>query len=233
MNISLDNTALVVAHPTDEIIFFGSVLDKVDHIYVCYTKNYKRYPNTNINKANAIKCISSIQKNITFLDLPEPNLLETGDFNACNQGPFGLTASNIPERDIIVSFEKLIAKLVDNNIHKYNNIITHNMWGENGHEENIFVQRAISTIQRQYKYNIFTNTFYSSVSEKLMNETINNYSFLCNLDVNSKLCEIIKQLYIYHQSGIQQWQWLVDYKWNKQEALHIQHNNIISTTKLY
>lgn len=231
MNINFNKTALVVAHSTDEIFFFGSVVDKVEHIYVCYNSTPKNYF-LNSKKDQAKKFLTSIKPNITYLNLTEPQILGTGNFDSCEQNIFGLT-NNVPFETMKVHFEKVASKLIESGINKYDTIISHNMWGENGHEENILIQRVVSALQKQFKFKYITNSFFSSTSEKLMRECIDNYSFLCNIDVNQNLCEFLKQTYIFYKTGLQQWPWLLNYKWYTQEKLLITNNTPDILTKLY
>lgn len=153
---------LVVAHPDDEILWFSGVLRDVKRIVVCFTDDpraraigdgrrrvQKRYP----------------LPNVTWLDIEEPMSFLSADWRAPRPGPHGLVVSRWDgararyARAYDQVTERLADELVDCTA-----VITHNPWGEYGHEDHVLVHRAVSAIASSRGLRVWHSNYCSSRS---------------------------------------------------------------------
>ena len=142
----IQNATLVVAHPDDEVLWFSSLLIKCKKIIVCYGE---RLDNKNMTKNRKLLIDQYPLDNIEFLFLPESNAFKKGKWNLGDKAVsnYGITLQN---KDLIYenNFEKL-SNLLEGRLSSETTVITHNPWGEYGHEEHVQVHRVIKNIQKK------------------------------------------------------------------------------------
>ncbi|MFV2058549.1 MAG: hypothetical protein ACC707_18960, partial [Thiohalomonadales bacterium] len=96
----------------------------------------------------------------------------------------------------------------------YRNVITHNPWGEYGHEEHVQVYRVLKELQDHLKFNLWVSNYYSNKSVYLMNQYMPGFgSEFITIKTNKKLARKIKNIYVKNKC----WTWFSDYKWPDEE----------------
>ncbi|MDA9996698.1 hypothetical protein N9E23_05085 [Candidatus Pelagibacter sp.] len=161
----IKNAVLVVAHPDDEVLWFSSLLRKCKKIIVCYgeTPNNKK-----ITNGRKLSIEQYPLDNIEFLFLPESNAYSKGKWNSGSkaESPHGI---NLKNKDLI--YEKnftILSNLLEKRLSSELTVITHNPWGEYGHEEHIQIYQIIKNIQKKHKFCLVFNSYFSELSESLM-----------------------------------------------------------------
>lgn len=162
----IKNATLVVAHPDDEVLWFSSLLIKCKKIIVCYGER----PNNKKMTKNRKSLIEQYPlDNIEFLFLPESNAFKKGKWNLANKAEsnYGITLRN---KDLIYenNFEKLL-NLLEKRLSSETTVITHNPWGEYGHEEHVQVHQVIKNIQNKKNFCLIFNSYYSDRTLAFMN----------------------------------------------------------------
>jgi hypothetical protein len=209
----LEKSVLVVAHPDDEILFFSSILEKVDAIVFCFLncpsrpewgegrkKSLDEYPFKNIS------CLG-LEESETFFGVNWLNPSET-DYGLIISDP--KISDSIYKENYLHLTEKLDLKLKD-----YDNVITHNPWGEYGHSEHVQVFKAIQKLQDAKSFNIWYSNYCSNKSSSLMLRYISGFqSDYLTLKTNRQLGSEIKKIYQKNQC----WTWYDDWDWFLEEA---------------
>jgi LmbE family N-acetylglucosaminyl deacetylase len=103
-------------------------------------------------------------------------------------------------------------------ISEFDNVFTHNPWGEYGHPEHVQVFRAVEKINKKAQFSLWYSTYCSNKSFRLMLESITFNSKIISFKQNKILGEKIKQLYQKYDC----WTWYDEWHWPLQESF-IQH----------
>jgi LmbE family N-acetylglucosaminyl deacetylase len=164
---ALERSVLIVAHPDDEILWFGSVASRVDRIVVCFL-NDPANPDLKEARRRALRD-HPLHDRITCLGLDETGAFGLADWPVPDVTEFGLQIDN--DSDVadayqarFVQVRELLAPIVQSAA----NLITHNPWGEYGHEEHVLVSRAVSVLADRYEKPVWYNNYASTWSEHLM-----------------------------------------------------------------
>lgn len=208
------NSIVVVAHPDDEILWLSSVLDKVDHILFCFIE-YPPVPSLGKGRRGAIS--EYPLPNVSSLDIVEADSINGANWNRPVENEYGLrislkkTAAKRYADNYCALREKLSEKLKG-----FENVFTHNPWGEYGHEDHVQVYRVIKDLQKQYGFNIWFSNYCGNRSFRLMLKYIsgfnaNYYTLQANIDLAIKIADIYKR----HDC----WTWYGNYQWFKDECL--------------
>ena len=205
---------IVVAHPDDEILWLSSILDKVDHILFCFI-DYP--PIASLGKGRR-KAISEYPlPNVSSLDIVEADSINGANWGRPVEDKYGLRISlkKAAAKRYTDNYSKLHEKL-SSKLKDFENVFTHNPWGEYGHEDHIQVYRVIKDLQKQYGFNLWFTNYCGNRSYKLMLKYIsgfnNNYY---TLQTNIRLAMKIADLYKKHKC----WTWYSNYQWFKEECL--------------
>ncbi len=151
-------SCLVVAHPDDEILWFSSILSRVDRVILCFLANpavpdrgparrrvLDRYP------MNHIEC----------LELDVPLTQQCGDWSNPTVSEFGLQMPEAARGRYEHSFSVLQTRL-RKELSGCENVITHNPWGEYGHEMHVQVHRVIQSLSGEVGYRQWFSNYVSA-----------------------------------------------------------------------
>jgi LmbE family N-acetylglucosaminyl deacetylase len=98
----------------------------------------------------------------------------------------------------------------------YQNVFTHNPWGEYGHEEHVQVHRAVRSLKQELGFSLWCSNYCSNKSYHLMLRYIRGFQFPYVMrQTNPKLAGEIERLYRAHRC----WTWpFEDYEWFAHEC---------------
>lgn len=209
-----EDSVMIVAHPDDDILWLSSVIDKVEKIVFCFN-TYSPVPELGIARKRTID--EYPLRNVSTLDIDEPQSFDKADWNVPATTGYGLRLSKCHEsdaryRDTYEVVLRRIRKLVADR----KNVFTHNPWGEYGHEDHVLVYRALKTLQAEFNYDLWFSNYCSNRSIILMNRYISGFfpDYQC-LPANPKLAQQIAD--IFRRNGC--WTWYPDYQWFETECL--------------
>ncbi len=209
-----NRSIIIVAHPDDEILWLSSILGRVDKIVFCF-QDCASAPKLGPGRSRLLaeypisNCVNlGIEESLSFnmADWESPRVTDYGLHIAKNS-----RASTKYRRNYLDLIEKLAPILED-----YDNVYTHNPWGEYGHEDHVQVYRVIKTLQKGMNNNIWFSNYCSQQSMKLMLEYISGFSNdYITLPTNIGLAHTLRDLYKKHEC----WTWYDDYQWFREESL--------------
>ncbi|GAH14334.1 unnamed protein product, partial [marine sediment metagenome] len=164
-------SALVVAHPDDEILWFSSIFQKVDKIIICYLD----IPSQTVWSEGRRKSILQYPtNNLVSLKITESETLNAAGWPVPSITEQGLAIETQHSNKTYESnFLELTEKLAEQ-LRGYHNIFTHNPWGEYGHEEHVQVFRAVKHHQVINKFNVWVSNYVSNKSLLFMHNQLNN-----------------------------------------------------------
>lgn len=209
-----EDSVLIVAHPDDDILWLGSVIDKVESIIFCFNDDPR---NPGMGPARKKTIDEYPLSNVSTLDIAEPQAWDKADWSRPVATEYGIRFKNGEESDesYLNAYNKLI-HILRARVARRKNVFTHNPWGEYGHEEHVLVYRVLKTLQTEYHYDLWFSNYCSNRSIHMMNHYISGFvaEYAC-LPVNLALVKEIAEIYRRNEC----WTWYEDYQWFEQECL--------------
>jgi hypothetical protein len=208
-----ENSIIITAHPDDEILWFSSILEKVNEVAICFL-DCRSKPNLSIGRQKSL--LAHPIKNISCFSIDESETFNSANWHDPLITQFGIEISdkNISDKKYRGNYYKLKQHLKDKLI-GYHNVFTHNPWGEYGHEEHVQVYRVVKEVQKEMRYDLWFSNYCSNSSFKLMLSYISGFdSEYVTLGTNKNLSSTVKELY--KKNGC--WTWYDDWEWFNEES---------------
>jgi LmbE family N-acetylglucosaminyl deacetylase len=212
----LEQSALVVAHPDDEILWFSSIVKHVDRVIICFL-TIEGEDQISEGRKRALSAYPRGQ--VTELAIPEAVVYDYVDWQNPHPTNYGLELRDSERgsrREGIYSgnFAMLFTRLKEI-LTGYQNVITHNPWGEYGHAEHVQVYRAVRQAQRQHGFDLWYSNYCSNKSFRLASSYISGYrSDYITLSTGKAFATEVRNLYFHHGC----WTWYDDYEWFNEES---------------
>lgn len=228
MNTSemFNKSILIVSHPDDEILWFSSILDKVDEVVFCFSGNESN-PQWTIGRKKSLS--EHPMKNISCLDIIEVNACDSSDWQKPVLTEYGI---KIYKKEISDNYKGNYPKLAEglkDKLLNCHNVFTHNPWGEYGNEEHIQIYRIVKKYQEEMKFNLWFSNYCSNKSYPLMLKYISGFaSEYVILKTNKILSHEIEK--IYKKNGC--WTWFEDWVWFNEEAF-MKDEDLKTDNKIY
>ena len=221
--INFEKSCIVVAHPDDEIIFLGSVIDKVNHTFISFLPY-------NNNKKTEFKLMYEypLIENVEFLLVDQSFCW--GDVN------WKTTAIIKHGVHLKSGFQNLkyyknyytLYNILKPKLKDYKTVFTHNPWGETEHAEHIQVFQIVKELQQLYNYEIYYSNYicmldeeHTSFADKVIKErNIKSYPVKLKIPVNK--CLRIKKEY----QKLNSWTGHPNHNWSQLYDILYQDKNI-------
>jgi hypothetical protein len=209
--------SLVVAHPDDEVLWASSIAGAVAEVVFCY-ENCPPLPDLGGARRRAI----------AKYPLPAVytlGLTESGSFDKANwlwprQSECGLAVSK-REAAYSASYSALY-RLLSQRLASRPIVVTHNPWGEYGHEDHVQVYRVVERLQRELGFSLWVSCYVGVKSKRLMEWTIGAARAVSQpLPTDLALAHRIRDLCI--REGC--WTWRNDHEWPKCESFLLMAGN--------
>jgi LmbE family N-acetylglucosaminyl deacetylase len=209
----LYRSVIVAAHPDDEVLWFSSILQKVDEILLCFS-DYHAKPAWGMGRKKSLS--EYPVKNISCLEIDESGAFDSADWNSPVITEFGLKLYK--NRSADKKYREnygVLKEYLRGRLSGFRNVITHTPWGDYGHEEHVQVFRAVKALQGEMNFNVWFSNYCGSRSFKLMLRYIAGFdSEYVTLKTDKKLAEGIKDLY--KKNGC--WTWYDNWEWFNEES---------------
>lgn len=163
--------AIVVAHPDDEVLWMSSLVAKAEKV-VIYFGHIPSRPALSEGRRAAVAALP--HPRIEFLDLSETEVFSTAQWPEPAETPFGLATKR--RRYSMAGYDE--ARYRDNyrclvqqfgaTLKGFDSAVTHNSWGEYGHEEHVQVFRAVEATSRELGFAVWVSCFVSNESLQRM-----------------------------------------------------------------
>ena len=205
----LSRSRLVVAHPDDEVLWFSSVLDRVERVVSCF-EACEDYPRLGPGRRAVVA--EYPLPNLTSLGLPEPCSVHLVDWSHPEFDDVGLrlnaagaTADRIARYR--ASYDALRAALTET-LRGTTTVFTHNPWGEYGHPDHVQLARVIESLQPELGFRVFYSGYVAHRTMPLAAAVLPRLGGWFELPTQSELVAPIEALYRKHDC----WTWPVDYQ---------------------
>jgi LmbE family N-acetylglucosaminyl deacetylase len=209
---ALEQAVLVVAHPDDEILWFGSIVERVRRIVIVFADS----PNQP-ELADARRRALARHPLTDRIDLL--GLSETGTFDSMDWEHPDITERGPRLRDaagataMAETWQKLEGML-DDAMAGCRNVYTHNPWGDYGNEEHILVHHAVVAAAARNNVRCWFSNYVSNRSQALMTRYIRNFdSAVFGEAVDTERMRAAAACY--QEAGC--WTWLPGYRWFDRE----------------
>ncbi len=211
----LEKSIIVSAHPDDEVLWFSSILDKVNEIVVCFVNN-ESYPEWTIGRKKSFEVYP--MKNLSVLNIDQAEVFNGGDWDNPVVTEYGMEITNKKVSDRSGKYQKNYERLREQlakHLMGCFNVFTHNPWGEYGHEEHIQVYRAVKSLQRAMNFNLWYSNYVSNKSFKLMSRHLDHFHFeYASFETNKALARNISDIYKKNKC----WTWYDHWEWYNEES---------------
>ncbi|MDA1068219.1 MAG: hypothetical protein O3C43_17155 [Verrucomicrobia bacterium] len=210
----LRNSVLVVAHPDDEVLWFSSLLKKIDKVIIIF-KDF--YPRPEIGEQRA-KAIAKLPFEVVWLAIPEAGTYGLGNWEQPELSPFGLIVEDAASTTKITedyerNFHDIHTQL-KKHLSSDMTVFTHNPWGEYGHPDHVQTYRIIESLRANLEFHLYVSSYASSKSMSLVQyyaDTGVQEPITGRID--STNCNQIADSYKQHDC----WTWADDWIWDKEE----------------
>jgi hypothetical protein len=220
MQAVTERTAVVVAHADDEILWAGSAVPAAERIIVCYGETPYHPAMTEGRRRvlaefphDAVEC----------LDLVEASSFNSAAWSEPAEAPYGL-AQRALVRLLVPSLVRRYRENFDilrdrlaSRLAGCRTVITHNPWGEYGHEDHVQVFRAVEALRAALGFELWVTCYVGPKSVAFQRRHLDRLG-PCSapLPIDQGLMQRIKALYIENRC----WTWFDDYRWPETEVLY-------------
>lgn len=212
----LERSIIVAAHPDDEVLWFSSILEKVDAVLVCFISN-EVYPKWTAGRRHSLK--EYPVKNISCLELHESGVLNGANWKNPVETEYGLkiVQESIPLQRVqkYTNNYDILKQLLGKHLEGYRNVFTHNPWGEYGHEEHVQVHRVVKALQSLMGFHLWYSNYVAEKSFAMMSGYRERVR--CEAvarDTNKALARTVTEIYKKNNC----WTWHNDWEGFKQET---------------
>lgn len=213
-------TALVMAHPDDEVLWASSLLARLDRIVLCF-EAVPSFPDWGLGRQRSLAVFPL--PGAVNLGLTEAETFDSAAWPEPRETAYGLevrqhrkSLPNFSKTRYQQNFAALTAALRPE-LAGFDTVITHNPWGEYGHEDHVQVFRAVAALQAEMGFAVWVSCYVSDKSWPLMRRLISRLD--CSapaLPTDPVLGEQLKTLY--RENGC--WTWFDDYAWPARETFY-------------
>ncbi|MBD9623360.1 hypothetical protein IB279_10435 [Ensifer sp. ENS06] len=235
----LKNSVIIGAHPDDELLWFTSILRKVDEVIILYRDIWSE-PQMGDARAAAIKAYP--RGNVRFLEMAETGSFDCADWTNPKPGPFGMefgtegtrrkakrivkkSLSQIMPGSFRHSTRPIAQAYRDNYETLYRtllpllkpdmNVFTHNPWGEYGHEDHVQVFRVLDRLRDEIGFKLWMSNYCTERSMPLAMQYFSRRpQDYIRLPADKGFAEQVAN--IYRQHGC--WTWRDDWIWFDDEC---------------
>lgn len=209
--------AVVVAHPDDEVLWASSVLQSARKTIICYGD----LAGKPVFSAGRRKAVSALPLNgLENLCITEASMYnhatwplpaEIAEGLAPRPMPLGLHSAVLGAYR--ANFVEL-CRLLEQHLAGIDTVVTHNPWGEYGHEDHVQVFRAVEAVQKRLGFRIWVTGYVSDKAAALMQQHLHRLGPRSRtLQTDRPLAERCRDIYI--ENGC--WTWPYDFVWPEEE----------------
>ena len=211
----LENSVLVVAHPDDEVLWFGSLLGKCEKVIFIFQNNHAE-PGIGERRARAL---AELPFECMCLEIAEAGTYGLANWNRPQTSPHGIVLEREPLKADTSRVYKNNFDVIRARLKRYlsaeMNVFTHNPWGEYGHEDHVQVYRIVENLGVEVGFSLRVSSYFSARSTPLLQ----NYSDSGAVDptlyqIDPRLVHHIAGIYKHHRC----WTWANDWVWNQEEC---------------
>jgi LmbE family N-acetylglucosaminyl deacetylase len=188
--MELTRAAIVVSHPDDEILWFGSIVAKVGRVIIIHG-DYAPTPERGPGRRRAIEAYPL--QSVAFLDLPEP-----GEVRA----------------DAEPELTRELAARLREALDGFQVVFTHNAWGEYGHADHRRAHAAVMSLSAEMAFTVYVSGYLGPAAiGRFEEETKRRFVEVVSFETDREPLDAIRDLYKRHDC----WTWVRDWAWPREE----------------
>ena len=231
--MNLDGSAIVVCHPDDELLWFGSVLGDVDRVVVAYEDawfdpeigdrrraalvNYPRsIESLAMSESGSAGCANWARPVVSRYGLRFGAHVRRMDAKQAALKVVGRGRTEHPTRHAhyVANYRELRRRLPER-LDGMRTVITHNPWGEYGHEDHVQMFRVLAALQPEFGFELWMSNYATERSMPLATTYFaNDVGETVTRPVDRSLCHAAAQAY--RDAGC--WTWADDWRWFETET---------------
>ena len=210
-------TAIVVAHPDDEILWLSSVIASADRIVFCFGDPFNK-PRMSGARRRAVSALPL--SCLVDLKIPESGAGFSVDWASAEPTLAGVEiADALARRRYEDNYPKLVEALRPI-LAGCTDVYTHNPWGEYGHAEHIQVYRAVAALQLELGYTICFSNYVGTASWSLAQRFSRKPCWAHRRIVQPDLATAHRLMHVYRRHGA--WTWTRFHHWPSRETIYVQ-----------
>lgn len=209
--------AVVMAHPDDEVLWASSVLGQAGKVILCFGD----FPGKPLFSEGRRRAVAQLPlPGLEALQIEEAAVAGTAAWPRPEELPEGLAPRRLPfgldtqmRQAYLRNFARLCTAL-EARLTGVTEVVTHNPWGEYGHEDHVQVFRAVQAVQSRLGFRLWVSGYVGERAMGLMQR---------NLDIlgpptrpratDPALGDQLRQIYMENVC----WSWPEDYVWPEVE----------------
>lgn len=212
--MDVQNAILVAAHPDDEILWFSSIFDQCKRVVVCYGESASSKESWDSGRVRLMQEYPLAK--VKFL-----KLRQSGGFDAANWYKPESSDSGLRLRGrAVATYEKNahdLMRILASDLDQESVVVTHNPWGEYGHEEHVQVFRVLQRLEQTMGFELYVDGYVSNRSATLMTQSLHLLDGAPLLrDSDRSLAQQLKRLYMDYDC----WTFDDDFEWPEFELFY-------------
>ena len=210
MNFYKSDFKIVFAHPDDEVLWASSILEYSKETIICFSES-PRFDSISEGRKKAF--LDFPLKNVINLEIEESDTFKMGNWRNPQLTDYGIYC-----KSGYTNYKKRYEELYDAlkvRFKKNDVVVTHNPWGEYGHEEHILVHSVIAKLSVEIGFKVYVTGYVSNRSIYVMHKTLHRLvprPIVCETDNN--IISLISNHYKKHNI----WTFWDDYVWPNYES---------------
>jgi LmbE family N-acetylglucosaminyl deacetylase len=210
-------SAVVVAHPDDEILWLSSALAAAKHIVLCYGAPFGK-PAKAAARRRAVAALGL--STLVNLAIPESGTRLLVDWRDPLMTHTGMGIADLDARQryddnfnaLLAGLRPVLAGCAD--------VYTHNPWGEYGHPEHIQVYRAVTALQAELGYKVWFSNYTGPLTWRLAQQLGAEPCWTEKRVVrpDKAIARHLQRVYLRHHA----WTWELLHRWPAEETMYAQ-----------
>lgn len=207
--------AVVVAHPDDEALWLSSIVACADCVVFCFGALFERPRDTQARR-QAVAALPL--SGIVDLAVPESGAGLCTDWANPEPTPYGIRIDQAAARARYESNYATLLESLRGTLGGFQDVYTHNPWGEYGHTEHIQVFRAVAALQAELGYTIWFSNYVGARSWALARRVGSQLRWAWRriLPTDRATARRLRRVYRLHGA----WTWTPAHHWPARESLY-------------
>ena len=224
----LADSAIVVCHPDDETLWFGSILGEVERVIVAYEDAWfdpglgdrrraaladfpREIESLGMDEAGSAGCANWKRPRLSRYGLRFGAHVRRMDAKTMALRAVGRPRTEHPTRRAhYVSNFKELDRSLRARLAGIRNVFTHNPWGEYGHEDHVQMFRVLDAMRDEIGFDLWMSNYVTERSLPLaLTYLANGPAETIVRDVDKHLCDAAAAAY--RDAGC--WTWADDWRW--------------------
>jgi len=210
-------TAVVVAHPDDEVLWLSGLVAPADRVVFCFGDPFAR-PKIAAARRRAVAALPL--PNLVDLKMPESGARFITDWSRLRLTPFGIEITDVAARARYEANYPKMLEALRPVLDGCRAVYTHNPWGEYGHTEHIQVHRAVVALQAELGYTIWYSNYVSAQSWPLARDVGRQPCWTARRAISPDLATARRLARVYRRHGAWTASWF--HRWPAEETLYAQ-----------